>query len=58
MLDQLATSPETEIIATTGNVAFGPVRIMLLLGMFNYGKREFRPGSCPFIHFLILPQYF
>ena len=37
--DHLATSPETEIIATTGNVAFGPVRIMLLLGMFNYGKR-------------------
>ena len=37
--DHLATSPETEIIATTGNVAFGPLRIMLLLGMFNYGKR-------------------
>ena len=45
--DHLATSPETEIIATTGNVAFGPVRIMLLLGMFNYGKQgNFRPGSC------------
>jgi len=36
---RLAEAPATEIIATTGNIAFGPIRVMLLLGMFNYGKR-------------------
>lgn len=29
----------TKIIITTGNVAFLPIRLMLLLGQFNYGKR-------------------
>lgn len=35
----LAQKPETEIIVTTGNVAFFLVRLMLLLGNFNYGRR-------------------
>jgi len=32
-------SPETTIVATTGNVGFFVVRMMLLLGAFNYGSR-------------------
>jgi glycosyltransferase involved in cell wall biosynthesis len=28
-----------EVIISTGNVAFLPIRLMLLLGQFNYGKR-------------------
>jgi glycosyltransferase involved in cell wall biosynthesis len=28
-----------EIIITTGNIAFIPIRLMLLFGKFNYGKR-------------------
>ena len=28
-----------EVIISTGNVAFFPIRFMLLLGQFNYGKR-------------------
>ena len=36
---ELGNNPQAEVIATTGNVAFGPLRIMLMLGMFNYGKR-------------------
>ena len=30
---------EPRFIVTTGNVAFGIVRLQLLLGNFNYGKR-------------------
>ena len=30
---------EPQIILTTGNVAFLPIRLGLLLGQFNYGKR-------------------
>ena len=30
---------ETEFILTTGNIAFLPIRLGLLLGQFNYGKR-------------------
>lgn len=37
--EQLSASPDTEIIVTTGNVAFFIVRLMLLLGFFNYGRR-------------------
>jgi glycosyltransferase involved in cell wall biosynthesis len=32
-------SPETRIVASTGNIAFFPVRVLLFLGQFNYGKR-------------------
>jgi 2-polyprenyl-3-methyl-5-hydroxy-6-metoxy-1,4-benzoquinol methylase len=32
-------SPGTRLIVTTGNVAFGITRLMLLFGEFNYGKR-------------------
>lgn len=32
-------SKETDLIVTTGNVAFGIVRLMLLFGFFNYGKK-------------------
>jgi len=32
-------SPRTRLIVTTGNVAFGITRLMLLFGEFNYGKR-------------------
>jgi glycosyltransferase involved in cell wall biosynthesis len=28
-----------EVIISTGNIAFLPIRLMLLLGQFNYGKR-------------------
>jgi glycosyltransferase involved in cell wall biosynthesis len=32
-------SPDAMIIASTGNIAFFTMRVMLLLGQFNYGKR-------------------
>lgn len=32
-------SPDSKIIASTGNIAFFPIRAMLFLGQFNYGKR-------------------
>lgn len=35
----LGNLPNTEIIVSTGNVAFLIPRIMLLFGQFNYGKR-------------------
>jgi glycosyltransferase involved in cell wall biosynthesis len=31
--------PNTRIIASTGNIAFATMRLQLLLGSFNYGKR-------------------
>lgn len=34
-----ASCQEAELILTTPNIAFLPVRLMLLLGLFNYGKR-------------------
>jgi glycosyltransferase involved in cell wall biosynthesis len=34
-----ALNPNLTIVASTGNVAFVVVRLMLLLGQFNYGKR-------------------
>jgi len=37
--DRLSASPDTQVIASTGNVAFFIVRLMLLLGYFNYGRR-------------------
>ncbi|MDH5676412.1 MAG: bifunctional glycosyltransferase/class I SAM-dependent methyltransferase [Myxococcales bacterium] len=33
------TMREARVVLTTPNVAFAPVRLMLLLGAFNYGKR-------------------
>jgi glycosyltransferase involved in cell wall biosynthesis len=42
-IEQLRTAmsrrPDCRLIISTGNVAFLPLRIMLLLGQFNYGKR-------------------
>jgi glycosyltransferase involved in cell wall biosynthesis len=35
----LGGNDRIEILVSTGNVAFLPVRLMLLLGQFNYGKR-------------------
>lgn len=32
-------SPDARIIASTGNIAFFPIRVMLLFGQFNYGTR-------------------
>ncbi|RXK80030.1 glycosyltransferase [Chlorobaculum sp. 24CR] len=32
-------SPDSRVIASTGNIAFFPIRALLLLGQFNYGKR-------------------
>ena len=32
-------SPDSKIIASTGNIAFLPLRAALLFGQFNYGKR-------------------
>ena len=32
-------NPDVKLVVSTGNVAFGVVRLMLLLGQFNYGKR-------------------
>jgi glycosyltransferase involved in cell wall biosynthesis len=32
-------SPDSRIVASTGNIAFLPIRVMLLFGQFNYGKR-------------------
>ncbi|HPK71336.1 MAG TPA: methyltransferase domain-containing protein [Vicinamibacterales bacterium] len=34
-----ARHPGVTLIASTGNVAFAPIRLMLLAGQFNYGKR-------------------
>lgn len=35
----LQNAPETKVILSTGNVAFAPLRVMLLFGQFNYGRR-------------------
>jgi len=35
----LANAPGTKLIISTGNIAFAPLRLMLLLGQFNYGRR-------------------
>jgi glycosyltransferase involved in cell wall biosynthesis len=35
----VARNPNGEILISTGNVAFVVVRLMLLIGQFNYGKR-------------------
>jgi 2-polyprenyl-3-methyl-5-hydroxy-6-metoxy-1,4-benzoquinol methylase len=37
--EALKFSPHMKIVVSTGNIAFIIVRIMLLLGQFNYGKR-------------------
>lgn len=34
-----ALGPGGRLLASTGNVAFWPVRLMLLLGQFNYGRK-------------------
>lgn len=35
----LNNCPNAELILTTPNIAFLPIRLMLLIGLFNYGKR-------------------
>ncbi|HYP14055.1 MAG TPA: methyltransferase domain-containing protein, partial [Bryobacteraceae bacterium] len=35
----LALRPGTEVLISTGNIAFGVTRFMLAAGQFNYGKR-------------------
>ena len=35
----VARNPRAEILISTGNVAFIVIRLMLLIGQFNYGKR-------------------
>ncbi len=37
--DALKLSPNAKIVASTGNIAFIILRLQLLLGQFNYGKR-------------------
>ena len=39
LADEARKNPQTEIVITTGNVGFFVVRLMLLIGQFNYGKR-------------------
>ena len=34
-----AENPETKLVVSTGNVAFIVVRLMVLVGQFNYGRR-------------------
>ena len=38
-LKAAAHCPKVKLVVSTGNVAFAPVRLMLLVGQFNYGKR-------------------
>jgi len=38
-IEAAARNPRVTLIASTGNVAFVPIRLMLLAGQFNYGKR-------------------
>lgn len=35
----LGGNPRTKLIVSTGNIAFGMTRMLLLAGQFNYGKR-------------------
>lgn len=37
--DALKLRPRTKLIVSTGNIAFGMSRLLLLAGQFNYGKR-------------------
>lgn len=39
LYEGLGESPDTQVITSTGNIAFAIIRFMLLLGQFNYGKR-------------------
>jgi 2-polyprenyl-3-methyl-5-hydroxy-6-metoxy-1,4-benzoquinol methylase len=39
LAQQLSSSPQVELLVSTGNVAFIVTRFMLLFGQFNYGKR-------------------
>lgn len=39
LAEQLSSSPQVELLVSTGNVAFIVTRLMLLFGQFNYGKR-------------------
>jgi 2-polyprenyl-3-methyl-5-hydroxy-6-metoxy-1,4-benzoquinol methylase len=32
-------APQVKILASTGNIGFLPLRLMLMFGQFNYGKR-------------------
>ena len=35
----LADAPDAKLIISTGNIAFAPLRAMLVMGQFNYGRR-------------------
>ena len=39
MLNRSDASKDSELVITTPNVVFLPVRVMFMLGRFNYGKR-------------------
>ena len=39
LLRSLKGTTHTRILVSTGNIAFLPLRLMLLIGQFNYGKR-------------------
>ena len=39
LAEQFSSSPQVELLVSTGNVAFIVTRLMLLFGQFNYGKR-------------------
>ena len=50
----VARNPNGEIVISTGNVAFAVVRLMLLIGQFNYGKaRDSRPDPSPVVYLRI-----
>jgi glycosyltransferase involved in cell wall biosynthesis len=36
---KLSLNPEATVVVSTGNIAFGMTRLLLLAGQFNYGKR-------------------
>jgi glycosyltransferase involved in cell wall biosynthesis len=36
---KLSLNPEVRVVVSTGNIAFGMTRLLLLAGQFNYGKR-------------------
>jgi 2-polyprenyl-3-methyl-5-hydroxy-6-metoxy-1,4-benzoquinol methylase len=39
LYERLADSPHTRVLVSTGNIGFVLIRMMLMLGQFNYGKR-------------------
>ncbi len=39
LAEAMKLNPETKLVLSTGNIAFGLTRALLLAGQFNYGKR-------------------